>query len=184
MVYITLICLLLSTVLPVVPVVQQNQTVVTFAPDGSIDGPPQWTCAAVGSTQDYLEWEHNGNAVPVVSSNTTQDFNCSAFDLPPPYVTVANKENIGRYKTHYQLTLHLCNATEKNVGSYQCHLHRWNGISELVLEVKLQGATGEGSPSSITTVPTTAATGPTTAATGPTTAATSSSTSSPNLSGA
>lgn len=170
MVYITLICLLLSTVLPVVPVVQQNQTVVTFAPDGSIDGPAQWTCAAVGSTQDYLEWEHNGNAVPVVSSNTTQDFNCSAFDLPPPYVTVANKENIGRYKTHYQLTLHLCNATEKNVGSYQCHLHRWNGISELVLEVKLQGATGEGSPSSITTVPTTAAT--------------SSSTSSPNLSGA
>ena len=177
MVYVTLVCSSspLSAVIPVVPVVPQSQT-VTFAPDGSIDGPAQWTCTAVGSTQDYLEWVHDGTAVPVVSSNTTQDFNCSTFDLPPPYVTVADKENIGRYKTRYPLTLHLCNATKKNVASYQCHLHRWNGIRDPVLEVTLQGATVEGSPSSSTTVPTTATTSSTTAAT-------SSSTSSQNSSG-
>ena len=146
----------LLTVLPLVPVVPQNQT-------GSIDGrPTQWTCAVVGSTQDHLEWVHDGTTVPVVSSNTTQNLNCSTFNLSSPYVTAAEEEETGTYKTHYQLTLHFCNSTEKDVGSYQCVLHRWNGVVEPVLEVKLQlqRATDEVP----TALPTTNSTAPTTVA--------------------
>lgn len=165
-VYTTLTCCFFHspTVLPLVPIVPQNQT-LSFTRDGDVDGPTQWTCTVVGSTQGRLEWVHDGEPVPVVSNNTSQDLNCSTFNLSSPYVTEAEEEESGRYKTRYQLTLHFCNSTERDVGSYQCVLHRWNGIMELVLEVKLQRAIDEVP----TTLPTSNSTAPTTA---PTTATT------------
>ena len=152
-----LLLLSLPTVLPLVPIVPQNQT-VSFTRDGDVDGPTQWTCTVVGSTQDRLEWVHDGEPVPVVSNNTSQDLNCSTFNLSSSYVTEAEEEEIGRYKTRYQLTLHFCNSTERDVGSYQCVLHRWNGVMEPVLEVKLQRPTDE-VPTALTTAPTTVTTG-------------------------
>ena len=164
----------LPTVLPLVPVVPQNQT-VSLTPDGNVDGPTQWTCTVVGSTQDRLEWVHDGEPVPVVFSNTTQGLNCSTFNLSSPYVTEAEEEESGSYKTRYQLTLHFCNSTERDIGSYHCVLHRWNGVMEPVLEVKLQRATDE--------VPTPTAPPTSNSTSSPTVATGSSFASAPNPSG-
>lgn len=145
----------LPLVLPIVPIVLQNQTDVTLTSDGDISGTTHWTCEAVGSSEDQLEWLYNGTAVPVVDNNDTQTLNCSSLDLSPfsAVAVVSQEEKHGEYKARYTLTLHLCNATERDVGSYQCIMRRWNGNVNLVWEVRLQAATVES-----TSLPTSTAT--------------------------
>ena len=133
---------------PIVPIVLKNRTDVNLTSDGDINGTTHWTCEAVGSFEDRLEWLYNETAVPVMVNNDMHTFNCSSLDLSPfSAVAVASpEEDLGGYKTRYKLTLHLCDVAERDVGSYQCIIRKWNDDVDLVWEVRLQAAVVESSP--------------------------------------